>query len=89
LENVPHSVNYFTPEKIAELDTELSWLESWQAPVPAAKHWIGFVGDGDPLLDAEILREKWPAVQVVSKAGHAPGPLLQAAAQEFQARAAG
>jgi hypothetical protein len=87
LKNVPHSASYFTPEKMAEFDMELDWLESWQAPVPAPKHWVGFVGDSDPLLDAEKLREKWPAVQVVSNAGHAPGPLLCAAAKEFKTKA--
>ena len=86
LENILPAVGELSNEQIAALDTELSWLEEWRAAVPPPKNWRGFVGQEDPLLDAEVLQGKWPALRLVSQAGHAPGPLLRAAAQKFQVK---
>jgi hypothetical protein len=84
--DVPKADN-FSDQEIAALDTELGWLETWRAVAPPPKHWRGFIGENDSLLDAKILRQKWPALQLVSDAGHAPGPLLRAAAKEFPVKA--
>lgn len=37
----------------------------------AMGHLTALVGGGDPLLDAELLREDFPALQIVEGAGHA------------------
>lgn len=64
------------------LDEELGWLEHWQAQ-PPAKNWQGFVGGDDSLLEAATLQKLWPTLQLVARAGHAPGPLLNAARTFF------
>ena len=81
--NIVPALKDFTKEEIVALDAELGWLENWRAEPPPPAHWQGFVGDKDPLLDAEKLKEKWPRLQVVANTGHDPRPLLQAAAKEF------
>jgi hypothetical protein len=87
LENDVAPASNFTTKQIAALDTELESLETWRAVAPPPKDWLGFIGKNDPLLDAEKLREKWPALQIVPNAGHAPGPLLRAAAKKFLPKA--
>jgi hypothetical protein len=68
--------------RTTELEEELGWLEDWRVAPPPA-HWTGFAGDHDPLLDMDGLKKHWPSLQVVAKAGHAPGPLLAAARESF------
>jgi hypothetical protein len=87
LDNEAPKANDFSDQQIAALDTELGWLETWRVVAPPPKHWRGFIGENDSLLDAEILRQQWPALQVVSDTGHAPSPLLRAAAKEFPMKA--
>jgi hypothetical protein len=87
LEHIVPAVNDLTAEQITALDTELGWLESWRAASPPPKHWFGFIGGNDPLLDAKQLRTQWSELQIVAEADHAPYPLLQAAATVFQAKA--
>jgi hypothetical protein len=79
---IPAPPDEFNPTNVAALDAGLGWLETWTASAPPAS-WQGWVGEADPLLDAAQVHEHWPAVRVVPGAGHAPGPLLRAAAAEF------
>jgi len=87
LENIVPAVSNLTASQTAALDTELGWLENWRAPAPPPKHWLGFAGENDALLDAGKLKEKWPDLRIVPATGHAPGPLLRAAAGEFPLKA--
>jgi len=78
---IPVPDDEFSPAHLAELDLGLRWLESWTAPPPPPAHWRGWIGKDDALLDAAAMQQHWPNLQIVPQAGHAPGPLLQAAAQ--------
>ncbi len=70
-----------------ELEEELSWLEDWSiSAVP--KNWRGYVGGRDPLLEAPELKKIWPELKIVARAGHAPGPLMNAAKKTFPKGAA-
>jgi hypothetical protein len=81
--NIPAPPDELSATHLATLDTGLGWLEDWTAPLPPPASWRGWVGDVDTLLDSQHLRDLWPALRVVPGAGHAPGPLLRAAAIEF------
>ena len=81
--NIPTPSDEFSPSHLAALDTGLGWLEEWSAPSPPPAHWRGWVGEADTLLDASRQRALWPTLRLVPGAGHAPGPLLQAARAEF------
>ena len=81
--NIPTPPDEFSPTHLAALDAGLGWLEDWSAQPPPPVHWRGWVGDADTLLDASRLHALWPALRSVPGAGHAPGPLLQAARAEF------
>jgi hypothetical protein len=73
----------FTAKEIAALDEELGWLETLRAPSPPQSNWQGVAGAEDPLTEAAALKKLWPALRVVTGAGHAPGPLLRAALKLF------
>ncbi|HTB62138.1 MAG TPA: methyltransferase, partial [Opitutales bacterium] len=69
--------------QISDLDEELGWLENWKVKEAPPQHWCGFVGAEDPLLDAVELKKIWPDLQIIARAGHAPGALLCAAKLGF------
>jgi len=81
LNQLPSAAKWSAP-RTAELDEELSWLEDWRTTI-VPKSWRGFIGDHDPLLDASVMKEIWPELEIVANAGHAPGPLLKAAKEFF------
>jgi len=72
-----------TPAQIALLDDELGWLETLRAPAPPPPTWLGVTGGDDSLTDATKINSLWPAVHIISAAGHAPGPLLRSARELF------
>jgi hypothetical protein len=86
LENSVPPAGELSTEQIATMDTELGWLEEWRVTEPSPANWRGFVGRDDLLLNADILQGKWPAARIVPDAGHAPGPLLRAAAKELPSK---
>jgi len=86
LQNLVPFVENLNPAKIAALDEELGWLENWQVPPPPPEHWLGVVGDSDPLLDSVVLKSLWPNLTVLRDAGHAPRPLLREAVRLFSQR---
>lgn len=60
----------------------LEKLETCSADAGLPAGWSAFAGEKDVLLDADVLSRGASGLRVVAGAGHAPGPLLAAWAEE-------
>lgn len=56
----------------------LAFLKTASVNADSAKGFTGLIGDSDALLDAKILNNLMPQLEIIRGAGHAPGQLLAA-----------
>lgn len=56
----------------------LAFLKTASVNADSAKDFTGLIGDRDALLDAKILQNLMPQLEIIHGAGHAPGKLLAA-----------